>query len=192
MAAGSFVRARLLVLVAGIALTFQVSAPPAGYCYRWVEALMDSASNASTAPSGSVLIGPIPTGTLDTDADGLLDSLEPKFDADPNMSDTDGDGLGDWFEALKGGFDHMANLADSDADGTTDAAEDVDGDGLTAIAEQTAGTNPLAADTDGDSVNDSQELADGTDPNVADTDGDGISDGVETIDWNKRARHGYG
>ena len=43
-------------------------------------------------------------------------------------------------------------MADTDSDGIGDADEDVDGDSLKAIKEQTAGTSPIAADTDSDGL----------------------------------------
>lgn len=106
-------------------------------------------------------------------------------------NDTDGDGLPDDYERANG-----LNPANG-----ADAAQDADGDGLTALQEFQAGTSPFAADTDGDGLSDSdelgratnpvnpdsdrdtlvdgQEIARGTNPLVADTDADGLPDGVE-------------
>ena len=39
---------------------------------------------------------------LDTDADGLVDTLEVKFGTDPLVKDTDGDGFDDWKEIMSG------------------------------------------------------------------------------------------
>ena len=61
----------------------------------------------------------------------------------------------------------------------SDAAADLDGDGLASLREFYIGTAPLAADTDGDGLSDGDEVALGTDPLVADTDGDTVSDGTE-------------
>lgn len=79
-------------------------------------------------------------------------------------SDRDRDGLEDDFEERWGVS--SADVADSDDDGLIDAAEDADGDGLSALGEQRFGTDPGSADSDGDGISDGQE----------DSDGDGISD----------------
>ncbi len=81
--------------------------------------------------------------------------------------DADGDGLSDVFETSWGLTD--PGLADSDGDGLIDAAEDDDGDRLSALGEQRFGTDPGSADSDGDGVNDGDE----------DSDGDGALDSAE-------------
>ena len=78
--------------------------------------------------------------------------------------DSDGDGLGDRFETRWGLT--SATAADSDSDGLIDAAEDHDGDGLSALAEERFGTDPGAIDSDADGLPDGDE----------DSDGDGIAD----------------
>jgi hypothetical protein len=82
-------------------------------------------------------------------------------------ADSDGDGLRDRFEVAWGVT--SATLADSDGDGLIDAAEDLDGDGLGALAEQRYGTDPGLADSDGDGLSDGAE----------DSDGDGVSDALQ-------------
>jgi hypothetical protein len=97
------------------------------------------------------------TGHLDTDGDGVLDTLDA-FPADAGeWVDTDGDLTG--------------NNADTDDDN----------DGLTDDAEALAGTNPLIPDTDNDGLTDSVEVAAGTDPLNPDSDGDGFTDGVDAF-----------
>lgn len=65
---------------------------------------------------------------------------------------------------------------DEDGDGLTNAAEDVNRNGVVDSGE----TDPLNADTDGDGLSDGAEKnTSHTDPLKADTDGDGISDYVE-------------
>ena len=107
-----------------------------------------------------------PTAQPDTDADddGLSDDDEALRGTDPNLADTDGDGLLDGREVFETGTDPLN--ADSDADGITDG-EEVD----------TYGSNPSSNDGDGDGLPDYNEIFQhGTDPNEPDTDGDGISD----------------
>ena len=83
--------------------------------------------------------------------------------------DADGDGMPDDYERVNG-------LNPNDG---TDAAEDLDSDGLTNLQEFSLGTNPRAADTDGDALTDGAEIARSTDPLRADGDGDGLPDGQE-------------
>lgn len=89
---------------------------------------------------------------------GALPAAAPAAAAE----DSDGDGLNDRFEERWGVTD--PGLADSDGDGLIDAAEDHDGDDLSALGEQLFGTDPGSPDSDGDGIGDGRE----------DSDGDGI------------------
>lgn len=81
----------------------------------------------------------------------------------PKSSDTDNDGLDDYFELY-------TSLTDP-------ANADIDNDGFNDYDEYyTYGTDPYDADIDGDRLPDAQEIANGTDPYSADTDNDGLSD----------------
>jgi hypothetical protein len=84
-------------------------------------------------------------------------------------ADTDGDGMLDAWE-----IDHGLNPNDA-----ADAAQDLDGDGLTNRQEFFAGTDPRNPDSDGDGLADGQETRLNTDPLNPDSDGDGLTDGQE-------------
>ena len=96
-----------------------------------------------------------------------FDYLQLDFEEDA-LQDSDGDGLPLWFEDLYG-------LDDSNG---SDASGDLDGDGLDALAEFTAGSNPTDPDSDKDGLPDGNETT--TDVLDPDSDGDGLLDGDET------------
>ena len=90
--------------------------------------------------------------------------------------DIDGDGLPNDYEEL-----FALNPNDP-----SDAASDIDGDGLTALDEFNLGTLPNNPDSDGDGLGDGQEVALGSGPLAPDTDMDGVLDGAEpspTVDF---------
>jgi hypothetical protein len=104
---------------------------------------------------------------VDTDGDGLSDSLEAFYNTNPLIKDTDRDGLSDGDEVTRG---------------SDPLDEDTDNDGLLDGEEVTLGTDPKVNDSDGDGRLDGAEVAAGTDPLVADkpdTDGDGVNDDDE-------------
>jgi hypothetical protein len=108
------------------------------------------------------------SGDDDAEPDGLTNNQEFNLGTDPNLADSDGDGLNDAAEFNQHGSDPA--LADSDGDGLDDGAE-ING---------VPATNPLVADSDGDELSDGEEvLTHGTDPTNADSDGDGYKDGIE-------------
>ena len=106
---------------------------------------------------------------------------------DPNVTDTDGDGLDDAAEVLVHRTD--PTNPDTDGDGINDGAEveagldparlDTDGDGIGDGEEQAAGLDPLSPDSDGDDVSDSEERTYGTNPLDPDSDDGGVDDGDE-------------
>ena len=109
-----------------------------------------------------------------TPADFDNDRVHASIDLNDTKWDTDGDGLGDYFERAKG-----TNLG----------AADSDNDGLLDADEFREGTDPNKADTDGDGLNDYIETVEGwliaydggltriwSNPLVADFDNDKLSD----------------
>ena len=105
---------------------------------------------------------------VDSDGDGLPDTLERQIGTDPFEPDTDGDGLHDGWEHSHG-FDPKAQNGE-DGDSRNDADADPDGDGLTNGEEADWGTDPHNDDTDGDGVPDGVEVEQSSDPADA-TDG---------------------
>ena len=130
----------------------------------------------------------------DKDMDGLGICLEDTIGTNPELADTDGDGLNDGEEYLT--YTTNPLQVDTDLDGLNDYAEvkvnktnpliaDTDSDGLKDGEEFTQyKTDPLKADTDGDKLNDGDEvLKYKTNPLKADTDGDGLTDGDEVTQY---------
>ncbi|MDP2897382.1 MAG: CotH kinase family protein [bacterium] len=142
---------------------------------------------------------------LDTDADGLCDSVETNSGVfqsaantgtDPRNPDTDGDGLSDGDEVNV--HKTNPNSPDTDQDGLTDREEiatygtdpnkqDTDGDLMPDLWEITNSLDPTSAaggdggvaDLDHDGIMNLFEYLYGTNPNDPDTDADGMNDGWE-------------
>jgi outer membrane protein OmpA-like peptidoglycan-associated protein len=104
----------------------------------------------------------------DTDGDGLRDGEEVNiYKTDPLKTDSDGDSLKDGEEANT--FKTSGNRSDSDDDGLNDGEE-----------VHKYKTDPLRKDTDDDGLTDGDEVSkQQTDPLKADTDVDGLKDGDE-------------
>ncbi|MDD4096687.1 MAG: cellulose binding domain-containing protein, partial [Oscillospiraceae bacterium] len=90
----------------------------------------------------------------DTDGDGIPDYYEEELGTDPLSADTDGDGIDDMAE-LALGYDPL-NL-DSDNDGILDGDTDEDNDGLSLIEEKEYGTYFFEEDSDFDGLSDGDE-----------------------------------
>jgi hypothetical protein len=119
----------------------------------------------------------------DTDWDQLLDGWELANGLDPlfyndTTEDPDQDMLTNRQEQLLG---LNPNLNDTDQDGVLDKDEDADGDGLTNYAEiYTYFSNPFKADGDKDGLDDYEEiLIHLTNSKYFDSDGDALPDGWE-------------
>lgn len=129
----------------------------------------------------------------DSDQDGLANDTELFLGTNPNIADTDGDGILDGVEDYnKNGFVDATEsnplIADTDKDNIMDGIEDFNHNGIVDIGE----TKTVSNDSDGDGILDGVEdmnhngLFDNreTDPANPDTDGDGILDGVEDANQN--------
>ena len=106
-------------------------------------------------------------------------------------TDTENDGLMDWWEQhFFGDLAQSAN-GDFDEDGVSNAWEfllasnptlaDSNGDGLLDVTAWQTQMNSTAFDTDDDGLSNAQELLLGTNPIVRDTDGDGVIDGQDAF-----------
>lgn len=91
----------------------------------------------------------------DRDEDGLFARDEFEYRTDDTLVDTDGDGVSDFDEVMKGW-----------------SVADIGVEPYPAFVYP----DPTRTDTDGDSLTDAEEMAMGTDPRNADTDGEGILD----------------
>lgn len=133
----------------------------------------------------------------DFDADNLSNLVEFQNDTNPNLADTDNDGLGDYAEINTHGTN--PTLADSDNDGLNDDSEislyntdpnnsDSDNDGMADGWEVDEGLNPILADAeadgDADGLSNLEEFQLGSSPTLTDTDGDGINDAQDTDNEN--------
>ena len=102
-----------------------------------------------------------------------------------NETDSDNDGLPDWWE-----MEYFGNLTTAGFD-ASGSYTDFDKDGLNDFYEYLAGTDPTMPDTDGNGIKDPKEDSDGdnltnleeqkwgTHPGVGDSDDDGINDKAE-------------
>ncbi|MCB9557201.1 MAG: hypothetical protein H6707_13925 [Deltaproteobacteria bacterium] len=127
---------------------------------------------------------------VDSDGDGLVDSLEDLIGTNSTRADTDADGFGDALEHFfrSSGTDALnpndadcaIGAADADGDGLPD---DTDGDGLLDCEERFIGTNRLVFDSDADGLPDGVEVRFGTNPSsndlLIDLDFDGMPNGDE-------------
>ena len=116
----------------------------------------------------------------DYEEDGVIELYELSLGSSPFGTDTDSDGLSDYYEIIVMGHQTMPGLADSDDDGVMDGDEDLDLDGVSNIMERDLGTDPLKLDSDGDGISDlAMVLGENMGSSTGDSDGDGLSDESE-------------
>jgi hypothetical protein len=111
----------------------------------------------SPTPSGMANLNPSSWTGLDSDGDGLPDTVEAVYKTDPANPDTDGDGYKDGDE-IKNGYNPLAMGS---------FRLDSDNDGLLDNEEFTWKTNPFNPDTDGDGFKDGEEVKNGYDPIIS-------------------------
>ena len=99
----------------------------------------------------------------DKDRDGVSQREERLRGTSDEDTDSDNDGLSDWWEIKVG---HAVQVLGQPLRHATSnpAAKDSDNDGLDDRAEVTAGTHPWEPDTDRDRLPDNSELSNGTNP----------------------------
>ena len=120
--------------------------------------------------------GKLDNGCVDSDGDGIFDSIEIAMGTNPNDADSDDDGVPDG--------DEVDPKADTDGDGLINILDpDSDNDGLYDGTELGLGCDGPGTDkTKHHCRADADNGATKTDPLLADTDGGGARDGSE--DWN--------
>jgi hypothetical protein len=116
--------------------------------------LVYDASTFSTARTGQTNWLQYNDPGTDTDGDGLSDQAESLRGTDPMLTDSDGDGMPDGWEQVNG----------LDPRSAADALSDLDGDGRTNLQEYPLGLLPYDYDSDGDGLGDGWEISQGFDP----------------------------
>ena len=126
-----------------------------------IDAAMEGTESLQTQPEFFV---------VDSDGDGLGDSLEEEIGSDPNHMDSDRDLLSDGYEYIIHGLE--PGEVDTDKDGVSDSVE-------LGIGTDPHTNDGFGLDSDYDGIPDNYEVLVGTDPQNPDTDRDGWYDGFE-------------
>ena len=108
---------------------------------------LDTLTPTDSIPHTFAFAGQFTVHVHASDAPGASASASRGVNAGP-ITDSDGDGMPDGYEAAHSCLDA----------GSADGGADSDGDALTNLAEYQAGTDPCAPDTDLDGCNDAHEL----------------------------------
>ncbi|WNG44405.1 OmpA family protein [Archangium minus] len=119
---------------------------------------------------------------VDTDNDGIADSIEKATGTDPNDDDSDDDGITDGNEDTNG--DGFVDLGETDP-----RKRDTDGDGIQDGTEKGL-RSPQGLNTDGSIFQRDEDPTTTTDPLDKDTDDGGVSDGAEDFNYNGRIDSG--
>ena len=155
----------------------------------WDDSLVQANETSMPAGDPGSGVGTMPNGQTSLAASGANGINSGNY-ADPFSANTNARAWGNYNTAgtSKGNdaFLDTYTFTSGTTSGTVtlsviNSTADVDGDGLTDLAEIcTHGTDPNDDDTDNDGLTDGSEInTHGTDPNDPDTDGDGLTDGFE-------------
>jgi hypothetical protein len=118
--------------------------------------------------------------TRDVDEDHLYEREEHLYGSSDNSTDTDGDGLLDYFEVRTGWT--VSRIPGQPYKTFSDPArEDSDGDGLLDNEEKAYGTDPNRADTDEDGLLDVREIRENLEVRLFDGDADDLNDQILTL-----------
>ena len=117
-------------------------------------------------------------------ADAYLSSFNEDWNRLDDSTDTDGDGMPDWYE-IKRGLNRTSSIVPGSP--LAEHEQDWDGDGLSNLQESNYDGDPFSKDTDGDCIEDAAELSlaieRGVSPmdaiNKVDADEDGFDDSIE-------------
>lgn len=161
--------------VKGIFIDYPTGLPPGRYEARLNQSIADGSGNGLVNEFvwNFRVFG---SGTLDSDGDGLPDSLEPLLNLDPNNPDSNGNGIPDGEEDRDlDGLTNVVEIAlgldpknsDSNGNGILDGQEDSDSDLVVNADEILNGTSLFRHDTDMDGFTDYDEIRLQSNPLIA-------------------------
>ena len=153
--------------------------------FSWVFAHADG--SGFVTGNGTLVLIISASAPVDSDMDGVPDSLDAfPFDS-TEWADTDNDGVGDNADAFP---NDASEIVDSDGDGVGDNADafpndpsesaDADGDGVGDNSDAFPNDASETSDADGDGVGDNADAFPNDPAESADADGDGVGDNADT------------